>query len=175
MAKRNAAGCTGGALYRPGSHRIRPIGKTSHRVSVRRHVRYLDAFVANAGISSAFVIAHDCGSALAFHLAARRPEFIRGLAFKEFISPMPTWEDFHADERETFQRFRTTEETFTPPLTPGIGEQMILEDNDEKPTRLKAIGADDVVNYRTTPAWHLAVRELTHCRGVDQIVDIGGG
>jgi haloalkane dehalogenase len=82
-------------------------------------VRYLDAFLANAGISSAFVIAHDWGSALAFHLAARRPEFIRGLAFMEFIWPMPTWEDFHAAGRETFQKFRT----------PGIGEQMILEDN----------------------------------------------
>jgi haloalkane dehalogenase len=32
---------------------------------------------------------------------------------------MPTWEDFHADGRETFQKFRT----------PGIGEQMILENN----------------------------------------------
>jgi haloalkane dehalogenase len=82
-------------------------------------VRYLDTFLANAGISSAFVIAHDWGSALAFHLAARRPEFIRGLAFMEFIWPMPTWEDFHAAGRETFQKFRT----------PGIGEQMILEDN----------------------------------------------
>jgi len=82
-------------------------------------VRYLDAFLANAEISSAFVIAHDWGSALAFHLAARRPEFIRGLAFMEFIWPMPTWEDFHAAGRETFQKFRT----------PGIGEQMILEDN----------------------------------------------
>ena len=83
------------------------------------HVRYLDAFLANAGISSAYVIAHDWGSALAFHLAARRPEFIRGLAFMEFIWPMPSWEDFHAAGRETFQKFRT----------PAIGEQMILEQN----------------------------------------------
>lgn len=83
------------------------------------HVRYLDAFVANAGISSAYVVAHDWGSALAFHLAARRPELIRGLAFLEFIWPMPTWEDFHAGGRETFQKFRSA----------GIGERMILEEN----------------------------------------------
>src|SRR5260370_25100516 len=83
------------------------------------HVRYLDAFLANAGISSAFVIAHDWGTALAFHLAARRPEFIRGLAFMEFLSPMPTWEDFPAIARETFQKFRT----------PGVGEKVILEGN----------------------------------------------
>jgi haloalkane dehalogenase len=83
------------------------------------HVRYLDAFLAEAGISSAFVIAHDWGSALAFHLAARRPEFIRGLAFMEFIWPMPTWENFPPAGLETFQKFRTR----------GIGEQMILQSN----------------------------------------------
>jgi haloalkane dehalogenase len=83
------------------------------------HVRYLDAFLDKAGISSAFVVAHDWGTALAFHLAARKPEFIRGLAFMEFIWPMRTWEDFDADGRETFKKFRT----------PGVGEKMILEGN----------------------------------------------
>ncbi|TDV35701.1 haloalkane dehalogenase [Paraburkholderia caballeronis] len=83
------------------------------------HARYLDAFLANAGISSAFVVAQDWGTALAFHLAARRPGFVRGLAFMEFTWPMPDWNDFHADARETFQQFRT----------PGIGEQLILERN----------------------------------------------
>jgi haloalkane dehalogenase len=73
----------------------------------------------SAGISSAFVIAQDWGSALAFHLAARRPEFIRGLAFMEFIRPMPAWSDFHGDAIDTFQKFRT----------PGIGEEMILQNN----------------------------------------------
>jgi haloalkane dehalogenase len=94
-------------------------GKPDIEYRFADQVRYLDAFIAKAGISSAFVVAHDWGSALAFHLAARRPEFIRGLAFMEFIWPMPGWEDFHADGRETFQMFRT----------PGIGERMILEDN----------------------------------------------
>jgi haloalkane dehalogenase len=94
-------------------------GKPAIEYRFADHVRYLDAFLAKAGISSAFVVAQDWGSALAFHLAARRPEFIRGLAFMEFIRPMPTWEDFHAAGRETFQKFRT----------PGIGEQMILEEN----------------------------------------------
>jgi haloalkane dehalogenase len=53
---------------------------------------------AEAGISSAYVVAQDWGTALAFHLAARRPEFVRGLAFMEFIRPMPTWDDFPARE-----------------------------------------------------------------------------
>src|SRR5258707_9034857 len=68
------------------------------------HVRYLDTFLAEAGISSAYVVAQDWGTALAFHLAARRAKFVRGLAFMEFIRPMPTWEDFPA--REPFQNFR---------------------------------------------------------------------
>jgi haloalkane dehalogenase len=94
-------------------------GKPDIEYRFADHVRYLDAFLANAGISSAFVIAHDWGTALAFHLAARGPEFIRGLAFMEFIWPLPTWEDFPASARETFQKFRT----------PGVGEEMILEGN----------------------------------------------
>ena len=94
-------------------------GKPDIEYRFADHVRYLDAFLANAGISSAFVIAQDWGTALAFHLAARRLEFIRGLAFMEFLWPMPTWEDFPAIARETFQKFRT----------PGVGEKMILEGN----------------------------------------------
>ena len=46
------------------------------------------------GISSAYLVAQDWGTALAFHLAARRPDFVRGLAFMEFIRLMPNWEDF---------------------------------------------------------------------------------
>src|SRR5215831_11892795 len=82
-------------------------GKPDIEYRFADHVRYLDAFLASAGISSAFVIAQDWGTALAVHVAARRPEFIRGLAFMEFIRPMPTWEEFHASARETFQKFRT--------------------------------------------------------------------
>jgi len=94
-------------------------GKPDIEYRLADHVRYLDAFLANAGISSASVIAHDWGTALAFHLAARRPEFIRGLAFMEFLRPLPTWEDFPAVVRETFKKFRT----------PGVGEKLILEGN----------------------------------------------
>jgi haloalkane dehalogenase len=94
-------------------------GKPEIEYRFADHVRYLDAFLENLEISSAFVIAHDWGSALAFHLAARRPEFIRGFAFMEFIRPMPTWEDFDQAGREIFQQFRT----------PTVGEKMILQNN----------------------------------------------
>src|SRR5207302_8561961 len=71
------------------------------------HVRYLDALIVELGITSAYLVAQDWGTALAFHLAARRPDFVRGLAFMEFIRPMPEWSDFHAHDsdgsaRQTF-------------------------------------------------------------------------
>lgn len=85
------------------------------------HARYLDAFLDESGIRSAYLIAQDWGTALAFYLAARRPAFVRGLAFMEFIRPMDTWDDFHQvpAARDTFRKFRT----------PGEGERMILEGN----------------------------------------------
>lgn len=96
-------------------------GKPDIEYRFRDQVRYLDAFIAAAGITSAYLVAQDWGTALAFHLASRRPDFVRGLAFMEFIRPMPTWDDFHQAPaaRETFRRFRT----------PGEGEKMILEAN----------------------------------------------
>ena len=47
--------------------------------------------------------------------------------------------------------------------------------SEEKAARLRAAGADEVINYRTTPSWHLRLRELTGGRGVDQVVETGGG
>ncbi len=85
------------------------------------HVRYLDAFIAQAEIGSAYLVVQDWGTALAVHLAARRPDFVRGLAFMEFIRPIPSWEEFLRGiaAREIFRKFRT----------PGEGEKLILEDN----------------------------------------------
>ncbi|MBV9462492.1 MAG: haloalkane dehalogenase [Bradyrhizobium sp.] len=84
-------------------------------------VRYLDAFIDSLGIPSAYLVAQDWGAALAYYLAARRPDFVRGLAFMEFVRPASSWEDFHQNPatRETFRKFRT----------PGEGETMILRDN----------------------------------------------
>src|SRR6266852_1039959 len=46
--------------------------------------------------------------------------------------------------------------------------------SEEKAQRLRALGADAVVNYRTTPEWPTVVRELTNGRGVDQVIEVGG-
>ncbi|MEP6494429.1 MAG: NAD(P)-dependent alcohol dehydrogenase [bacterium] len=46
--------------------------------------------------------------------------------------------------------------------------------SDAKGERLRALGADAVVNYVSTPDWHRAVRELTGGRGVDQVIEVSG-
>jgi len=46
--------------------------------------------------------------------------------------------------------------------------------SDEKLERVKALGADHVINYKSTPDWHEAARTLTGGRGVDHVVEVGG-
>jgi haloalkane dehalogenase len=115
-------------LVAPVAHCIAPdligfgqSGKPDIAYRFEDHVRYLDAFLAKMGIGSAYLVAQDWGSGLAFHLAERRPDFVRGLAFMEFIHPFPTWEAFlrGSKAREIFRKFRT----------PGEGETLILENN----------------------------------------------
>jgi haloalkane dehalogenase len=115
-------------LVAPVAHCIAPdligfgqSGKPDIAYRFEDHVRYLDAFIAKIGIGSAYLVAQDWGSGLAFHLAERRPDVVRGLAFMEFIHPFPTWEVFlrGSKAREIFRKFRT----------PGEGETLILENN----------------------------------------------
>lgn len=46
--------------------------------------------------------------------------------------------------------------------------------NDKKAERLKALGADTVINYRTTPNWGKVAKELTGGKGVNRVVEVGG-
>jgi haloalkane dehalogenase len=96
-------------------------GKPDIAYSFADQAHYLDALIGRLGIGSAYLVAQDWGTALAFHLAARRPDFVRGLAFMEFIRPLPSWDDFHQSDtaRGTFRKFRTA----------GEGEAMILDGN----------------------------------------------
>jgi haloalkane dehalogenase len=115
-------------LVAPVAHCIAPdligfgqSGKPDIAYRIEDHARYLDAFIAEKGISSAYLVVQDWGTALAFRLAERRPDFVRGLAFMEFVRPFPTWDEFlrGSPAREMFRKFRT----------PGEGEKLILEDN----------------------------------------------
>ncbi|HEY5809888.1 MAG TPA: NAD(P)-dependent alcohol dehydrogenase, partial [Povalibacter sp.] len=51
---------------------------------------------------------------------------------------------------------------------------IITSSSDEKLARAHALGADAVINYRTTPEWQDAVLQLTDGRGVDLTVEVGG-
>jgi len=44
----------------------------------------------------------------------------------------------------------------------------------EKMEKLKALGADHVINYKETPEWGAEAFKLTGGRGVDEVVEIGG-
>lgn len=52
---------------------------------------------------------------------------------------------------------------------------IIASSSDEKLARAKALGADTLVNYRTTPDWEKEVVKATQGRGVDLVVEVGGG
>ena len=51
---------------------------------------------------------------------------------------------------------------------------VITSSSDAKLARARELGADEGINYRTTPDWPRAVRELTDGRGADLVVDTAG-
>jgi NADPH:quinone reductase-like Zn-dependent oxidoreductase len=57
----------------------------------------------------------------------------------------------------------------------ALGARVILTSrSDDKLARGKALGADETINYRRTPAWDERARELTGGRGVDHILEVVG-
>ena len=51
---------------------------------------------------------------------------------------------------------------------------IVTSSSDDKLARAKALGADTLINYRTTPDWQDAVLAATGGRGVDLVVEVGG-
>lgn len=57
-----------------------------------------------------------------------------------------------------------------------LGARVIVtSSSDAKLERARELGAWQGVNYRSTPEWGRAVRELTGGEGVDHVVEVGGG
>jgi NADPH:quinone reductase-like Zn-dependent oxidoreductase len=57
-----------------------------------------------------------------------------------------------------------------------MGARVILiSSRDDKLARGRQLGADEVINYRTTPEWDKKVKELTGGEGCDQVIELGGG
>ena len=51
---------------------------------------------------------------------------------------------------------------------------IITSSSDEKLARAKALGADETINYRSTPDWEKEVFRLTGKAGVNHVVEVGG-
>jgi NADPH:quinone reductase-like Zn-dependent oxidoreductase len=57
----------------------------------------------------------------------------------------------------------------------ALGARVIAtSSSDEKLAFAKKLGADHLINYRTTPDWGQAALDLTGGRGVDVVVEVGG-
>jgi NADPH:quinone reductase-like Zn-dependent oxidoreductase len=52
---------------------------------------------------------------------------------------------------------------------------IITSSSDEKLARAKALGADETINYKTHPEWDKEVLRLTGGKGVDIVLEVGGG
>jgi NADPH:quinone reductase-like Zn-dependent oxidoreductase len=56
-----------------------------------------------------------------------------------------------------------------------MGIQVIItSSSDDKLARAEALGANQGINYKTTPDWEKAALGLTGGRGVDHVVEVGG-
>lgn len=51
---------------------------------------------------------------------------------------------------------------------------IVTSSSDEKLERAKALGADDLINYKKTPNWSAEARKLTGGQGVDHVIEVGG-
>ncbi len=51
---------------------------------------------------------------------------------------------------------------------------VVTSSSDQKLARAKNLGADEIINYKTTPKWDEEARKLTNGEGVDHVIEVGG-
>jgi NADPH:quinone reductase-like Zn-dependent oxidoreductase len=57
-----------------------------------------------------------------------------------------------------------------------VGARVIVtSSSDAKLERARSLGADELVNYKTTPDWDRKVKDLTGGVGADHVLEVGGG
>lgn len=65
--------------------------------------------------------------------------------------------------------------TFALQLAKAAGARVIAtSSSDAKLERARALGADELINYRTTPEWGIRAAEIAGSAGVDFVLDVGG-
>ncbi len=105
--------------------------------------RYLDAWFEVLGLDRAILVGHDWGGVLALDRAARRPDSVAGVVLLEtFLKPL-VGEELPPAARARTEAFRT----------PGVGEELVLEQNVFIETAFKGavldpLGEEDVRPYR---------------------------
>jgi haloalkane dehalogenase len=83
------------------------------------HARYLDAWFEALALRDVVLVGYDWGGVLALDWATRHPERVRGLVvFETFLRPL-SWSEWTPQGAELFRGLRT----------PGVGEKMVLENN----------------------------------------------
>ena len=61
-------------------------------------------------------------------------------------------------------------------LAKSLGAKVIATtSSEEKAEKLRALGADEIINYKQEPAWGKAVLAKTGGEGVDHVIEVGGG
>lgn len=83
------------------------------------HYRYLEGLIEKLGLKDILLVMHDWGGGLGLHYAHTHPDNVRGLVLMETIVRTITWDEWPEQAKAPFQGFRT----------PGLGEQLILENN----------------------------------------------
>jgi haloalkane dehalogenase len=84
------------------------------------HAAYLEAFADLLGLRDVTVVGHDWGAVLGLDLLRRRPDVVGRIAVCEgHLHPFGRFADMGPGAGELFARLRT----------PGLGEQLVLEEN----------------------------------------------
>ena len=61
-------------------------------------------------------------------------------------------------------------------LAKCMGAKVIAtSSSEEKLSKLKDLGADELINYKENPEWGKEVLKLTNNEGVDHVIEVGGG
>ena len=121
LLARAAAGDDGGCRWiAPDLIGMGESGKPDLAYRLVDHIAYVNAFIDELGLSELVLVGHDWGVAIAISRLRQSPRTVRGVAIMEgHLRPLASWDDLDVGGRQLFQQLRT----------PGLGEQMVLDDN----------------------------------------------